>query len=232
MGSRSGRRSARRVASAVDVDRISGGSWALEVAGVLRVASAVVADQIRVGSWAHEEAKSRRGEAERDGEVERSRTAPTVRSGRRRAHLTAKRRRTAPKGVEHAGREERDGVGEWSSSMKTMRTAPTVRSGKSRRTMGSRSVGMSICGRGRVCVAVLSRVVAVASVWGVSLWCQRGVRASRRSLHGRRYESCVEAGKGCRCCRCRLRDKCQAGAKSDWSRARSGERLGAGLGCG
>ena len=103
----------------------------------------------------------------------------------------------------------------------------------SREGRWSREVwGMNICGRGRVCVAVLSRVVAVASVWGVSLWCQRGVRASRRSLLGRRYESCVEAGKGCRCCRCRLCDKCQAGTKSDWSRARSAERLGAGLGCG
>ena len=74
-----GRRSARRVASAVDVDRIRGGSWALEVAGVLRVASAVVADQIRVGSWAHEEAKSRRSEEREtssafDGEAESSGT--------------------------------------------------------------------------------------------------------------------------------------------------------------
>ena len=83
-GDESGRRCARRVASAVDVDRIRGGSWALEVAGVLRVASAVVADQIRVGSWAHEEAKSRRGEAERDGETSRLTAANgVVRTSRR-----------------------------------------------------------------------------------------------------------------------------------------------------
>ena len=79
-----GRRSARRVASAVDVDRIRGGSWALGVAGVLRVASAVVADQIRVGSWAHDEAKSRRGEAERGGETSRLTAANgVVRTSRR-----------------------------------------------------------------------------------------------------------------------------------------------------
>ena len=49
-----------------------------------RVASAVVADQIRVGSWAHEEAKSRRGEAERDGETSRLTAANgVVRTSRR-----------------------------------------------------------------------------------------------------------------------------------------------------